>query len=201
MVMRADSPRRIRNAHQQNMSTTSSPKGPAERVERLASADSGWRRGTLVCMLCGGAALALGLLVYWIDRHPRTPSPMPFAGHVAPLHAFGALGGWLPDLVHPLAFSLFCAALMPRRPVPAYGACIAWFVVNVMFEIGQHPSISPTLAAALQPVPVLGRWLAGYFVRGTFDPGDIVAAAMGSVLAAAILHLFVLEKGHALTLG
>ncbi len=66
-----------------------------------------------------------------------------------------------------------------------------------MFELGQHPAVSQTLAAALQPIPGLGGWLAGYFVRGTFDPGDIVAAALGSLFAAAVVHRFVLEKRHA----
>jgi hypothetical protein len=69
--------------------------------------------------------------------------------------------------------------------------------VNALFELGQLAAVSQTLAAALRPIPVLGSWLAGYFLRGSFDPGDIAASALGSLSAAAVVHLFVLETPHA----
>jgi hypothetical protein len=135
----------------------------------------------------GGVALAAGVLVYVIDRsHPGA------GGSV-----FGALGGWLPSFAHTLAFSLFTAATLPPRPAARYGACAAWCAVNVAFELGQHPLIGQPLAQAL--LDMFGgsapmRWLAGYFIHGTFDARDIGAAVAGALVAATVLQ--VVDRGR-----
>jgi len=141
-------------------------------------------------MALGCLAMAGGLLVYWMQRDLRhaalIPAVAPLAGHAA----FGALGQWLPSFVHPLAFSLFTAALLPPRAGLAYGICAAWAGVNVAFEIGQHPQISAHLAGALAALPgpsVVTQALANYFVRGTFDAYDLAAAILGALLAAWVL--------------
>ena len=64
--------------------------------------------------------------------------------------------------------------------------------MNVAFEVGQHPLVSVRLAELLQGglggLPFT-QTLASYFVHGTFDPGDIVAALLGALAAAAVLRL------------
>jgi hypothetical protein len=133
----------------------------------------------------GGLALLVGVLVYVADRsHPGAS-------------LFGVLGGWLPSFAHTLAFSLFTAAALPPRPAARYGACVAWCAVNVAFEIGQLPQMGQPLSQAL--LATFGgsapmRWLAGYFVHGTFDAGDIWAAVAGALTAATVLQ--VVDRGE-----
>ena len=151
----------------------------------------GWGRPASLAAI-GLVALAVGLLVYLTDRDASKAALIPTIAWLAGSHVFGALGGWLPSFVHTFAFSLFTAAALPERSVPRYGACLAWFAVNAAFEVGQHPQISVRLAEALQDGlggSPFSQPLASYFVYGTFDYGDIVAALLGALAAAAALHL------------
>ena len=79
-----------------------------------------------------------------------------------------------------MAFGLLTAAALPTRSTLRYGGCATWGLVNVAFELGQHPAASAWWAESLQGGGVSAR-LAAYFVRGTFDPGDIVAAGVGAL--------------------
>ena len=130
----------------------------------------------LVAVAC--SALATGVVVYVADRASAPPALIaPFVlGSVGPF--FGAAGQWLPSFVHPFAFALLTAATRPRDASPAYGACAAWWAVNVIFETGQHPQFR--------------------FLRRTLDVGDILAATLGAFAAAAVIRLVHrLEEQHA----
>lgn len=148
--------------------------------------------GQLVLATIGGGALLIGMLLYATDRAASPPALLPlFAlSTVGPL--FGVAAQWLPSFIHPLAFGLLSAAAGPRSASPAYGACAAWWVVNVVFEIAQHPSIRVALADAVPSS--LGRtWpmrlLANYLDHGTFDLLDIAAATAGGLCACLVLFL------------
>ena len=148
-----------------------------------------WDRSASLAAV-GSVAFAVGLLVYLADRDPSKAALIPTVAALTGSHVFGLLGGWLPSFVHTFAFSLFTAAALPERAAPRYGACVVWFAVNVAFEIGQHPQISVRLAEALHGglgVLPFSRSLANYFVHGTFDPGDIVAALLGALAAGCVL--------------
>jgi hypothetical protein len=157
-----------------------------------------WRHPAIL-VASGCAALALGLLVYASDRGAMPGSLWPTAGAVAGRHFFGPFGQWLPSFVHTFAFALFTAAALAPSTRPRYGACLAWGAVNVAFEIGQHPRLSARLADLLQisfgDAPTT-QALARYFVHGTFDPGDIVAALLGSLAAAAVLRINQEHREH-----
>jgi hypothetical protein len=132
------------------------------------------------------------MLVYATDRDPIHVMLLPTIAslHTGPI--FGGIDPWLPSFVHPLAFSLFTAAALQRSASPAYGACAAWWAVNIAFEVGQHVQISGRVAESVQLVlgqTWLARALSNYFLRGTFDVGDIAAATAGALTAAAVLHL------------
>ena len=135
-----------------------------------------------------GLALVLGGLVYALDRG-GLPQAQLAGAMAAPW--FGAVGGWLPSLVHPFAFSLITAALRAPGAPPAYAACAAWGLVNVAFELGQHPRVGPALAARLEsafgPSGVAGA-LADYFSHGRFDSADLAAAVAGAAAAAVWLR-------------
>ena len=162
--------------------------------------DGDWEVVLLAAIAC--LALAVGVLVYLTDRDTSHAVLIPAVGALAGSHLFGALGQWLPSFVHPFAFSLFTAAALPPRSASRYGACAAWCAVNVAFELGQHPRVSARLAEALQgsfAQTALTRPLANYFLRGTFDVGDIVAAVIGAFAAAGVLHFMqrASENDHA----
>lgn len=160
-----------------------------------------WRR-TVVLVAIGGVALALGLLIYLGDRQASHALLIPTLPALAGSQLFGVLGQWLPSFVHTFAFSLFTAAALAPGSTPRYGACVAWCAVNIAFELGQHPQISARLAEALHgsfgDAPA-ARALARYFVRGTFDVGDIAAAIVGALAAAALMRLIQAhpERHHA----
>lgn len=159
-------------------------------------------RATWVLAALGGFTLAVAMLVYMADRDPAAALLFPT---IAALHGgpvFGALGAWLPSFVHPFAFSLLTAAVLPARSDWRLTACAAWGVVNVGFEVGQHPDVGARLADWLQSdgsASPLTRALSNYFVRGTFDVADIVAALLGAAAAAGVLCWMrgPLEKHHA----
>jgi hypothetical protein len=151
----------------------------------------GWRR-PLLLVVTGCAVFAMGALVYLTDRGGLHPILLPTIEVLGSGNVFGVLGQWLPSFVHPFSFSLFTVAALPARLVPPYGACAAWCAVNIAFEAGQHPQLSLHLADAVYGT--FGRtsltWpLANYFLHGTFDVGDIVAAILGALAAAGVLHL------------
>jgi hypothetical protein len=138
----------------------------------------------------GCIALALGLLVYAADRDPARALLLPAVAalHVGPI--FGAVGSWLPSFVHPFAFSLFSAAALSGSARAGYGACAAWWAVNVGFEFAQHARFSGAIARALQTTfgdATVADALANYALRGRFDPADLAAATAGSLAAAAVL--------------
>jgi len=148
--------------------------------------------GVAVLVSSGLLAMAVGLLVYLTDRDPSHTALIPAFAALAGSSLFGALGQWMPSFVHPFAFSLFTAATYPSRASAGYSACVAWWAVNVVFEVVQCPGINQPVAQAAEGI--FGRvWparlLSNYVLRGTFDPGDLMAATAGAVAAAAVLYL------------
>lgn len=153
----------------------------------------------MALLVIGCTSLAAGVLVYLSDRSPSHALLVPAVAPLSGRQLFGAIGLWLPSFVHPLAFSLFSAALLAPQPRWRYGACAFWFGVNAAFEVGQHPQVRGPLAEAVRQGlgqgPV-GRAFENYFLRGTFDLGDLIAAALGAALAACILHLLCVHREH-----
>lgn len=152
--------------------------------------DNAWWRPALLTAI-GCLALAVGLLVYLTERDASRSMLIPAIGALAGIHIYGAIGQWLPSFVHPFAFSLFTAAALPTAARYRYLACAVWFGVNVAFELGQHPRFSGLLARAIQDSfgsTLVPRALASYFVRGTFDVGDLLAVALGALAAACVLR-------------
>lgn len=144
-------------------------------------------------------ALAVGLLFYVSQRAPGSAQWLP-AWALLDGHRTGwlaAVGGWLPSFVHPFAFALLSASLRAPRTAaaaPAFGACAAWWLVGVLFEGLQHPSVasvllreSATWTAESPLASALVRPLLRFAAGGTFDVGDLVATTAGALAAAAVL--------------
>jgi hypothetical protein len=120
-------------------------------------------------LIAGGAlALALGASVYLL------------AAADLRLPLFGAL----PTLAHAVAFTLWTCALLDARRSCVVLAASAWLLIEILFEGLQsrwaHEGML-RLTAALDLGDVSHRATA--HLAGTFDPADLVAAALGSAVA------------------
>lgn len=136
-----------------------------------------------ILALVAAAALGSGVAVYTLDREAPAYF-LPTAWYLAGNNEswLSAVGSVLPAFLHTYAFVLLTAAVAPWSD-RALSICIFWFTIDFFFEFGQHLTIAPYVAAAIpawfQHLPVL-EVAKGYFLRGTFDPWDLVAIAAGS---------------------
>lgn len=147
--------------------------------------------GSLALASIAGAAITFGVAVYAFAR-PQPALFLPAAWHRPWAHGLPtALLGVLPTFVHALAMPLLTAALLqPRRKAGMRAICAAWCVVEIGFELAQHPRIGHTLLNALPADARSSALLApfAHFVRsGRFDALDIAAALLASMVACAIL--------------
>ena len=140
----------------------------------------------------GVAVLATGAAVYVLDRAPELSlvgSTISFF-HLK-VTAFGAIGQNLPSFAHVFAFVLFTAALLDGKRLTNLGVCLGWLAVDVGFELGQHPqfaeSIAKTIPAWFAHIPILDRTTM-YFLGGTFDPLDLLFAALGALTAYVVIE-------------
>jgi hypothetical protein len=146
--------------------------------------------GTRALVGGGLLVLALGLLLYWVERDVSHTLLIPRFDALQARGHLQAVAGWLPSLMHTLAFGLLTAAALPPHGAWRLGAVAAWAATNIAFEIGQHPAVSARLADALlgrSEPGVTARALAAYFRQGRFDVNDISAAVGGALIAAAFL--------------
>ncbi len=145
-------------------------------------------RDSAVPILAALGALVVGVLVYALDRVPESVYFLSASWSLAKAGQlwFGSLGGQLPEFVHVYAFALLTAAVFASSHKLALLSCAVWWALDSLVEVGQHSTISPHIVAA---VPA---WFAGipflektgpYFTHGAFDPLDLIAVAVGAVLA------------------
>lgn len=145
-----------------------------------------FRKPAVLLVLIAITALAIGLLVYLLDRQPDR---VYFLSHgLSLVHGrhplFGVMGGYLPAFVHVYAFILLTVAIAGSSNTRLLRICTLWFVIAALFESGQHPLLAPRIAAALPAwfarVPVLDN-TAAFFLKGTFDLLDLLSIALGTV--------------------
>lgn len=133
------------------------------------------------------SALAIGGLVYVIDRHGEVwflPSGLPYPQM---LSVFGILGTGLPSMTHTFAFIVFSALVWVSTRPQIYAVCGLWVVIELMMETVQLPVITDTLRAWDWDEIALGQLLVTYSTTGTFSGGDIVAIGIGAVGACWLL--------------
>jgi len=144
-------------------------------------------------LLTGLTALLMGALIYMTDRPPQTAwlvhalcGNLAVYGKLPPL--FGALGNVLPAFLHVLAFSLITAGVMVQDKKTYAWITLFWFCVNALFELGQKfpDTVVPWIARGSSGSHLLAR-TTNFFSKGTFDPLDILAFAMGAFMAYALL--------------
>ena len=124
--------------------------------------------------LSGLLVLAAGVLVYSLDRPTETVLFLPTALslHAGQAHLPPFLGGPLPTFLHTVAFGLMTAAFLRPGPKGWLAASAGWVVVNMVFELAQHPEFAVHTGLGLP---------------GFFDPLDLLAAMLGGVAAFLLL--------------
>jgi hypothetical protein len=143
----------------------------------------------------------LGSSVYLFDRSAADiyfiPSWWTLADGTPGL--FGSLGGSLPSFVHPFCFALWTSVLlMPWRVSPLL-ICLGWFGLEAALEIAQAQSLANRIIDWLPgwfaDWPILAN-VPHFFSRGLFDPGDLLAIALGSVAAYLIILFSCCSNGE-----
>jgi hypothetical protein len=140
--------------------------------------------------------LATGIAVYALDRGGAVYFLVGWTAASAETSIFGPLGDHLPTFLHTLVFILVTAAVLRPWPRLIPEICAVWLVIECLFELGQMAPFDGRIAAAVpswfESVPVL-QITADYFIRGTFDPLDILSIGLGAVIAYPLVHMCLKE--------
>lgn len=136
------------------------------------------------------AALLLGTAVYLLDRDWASSSFLaPFVDYQWPRSAvFGAVGGFLPALLHAYAISvLIIIALWPWPRARAWVWSL-WFIIASTLELLQSGSGNAWLLVLERPIGGGGivGYLKSYALQGQFDSLDMLAAGIGCFAALAV---------------
>lgn len=129
--------------------------------------------------------LTAGVMVYVLARPPGVAF-LPAAVSLYPVFPDQLLGltGPLPIFFHVGAMSYLTIGLLALDRRGALIACAGWAAFDVLFEIGQHQQVSAWLVARIpawfDQTPIL-EFARGFFVRGTFDLLDVIAALAAAV--------------------
>ena len=141
----------------------------------------------------GLSAIAVGTLVYLLDRDPTlVPFFAEFSlyGLIPPV--FGTQGFSLPTFTHAFALSLLTVALLGSRGMAALYVCCSWLAIDLVFETAQHPMIATRIGAAIDAGPT---WMSvlepvyRYTSYGTYDPLDMLSIVLGAGLAFAVIQI------------
>jgi hypothetical protein len=142
------------------------------------------------CTIIGVVTLAIGGAVYVFARDAGAVYLLP--AHLArSITEIGTVIGLLPTFLHVVAFTMLTiAAVNPKSARACIAIAFGWCAVNMLFEIGQHSSVAPIVASTVpgsfDAVPLLEN-LAPYFLNGTFDFADLLAAAIGAAASVGLV--------------
>ncbi len=139
-------------------------------------------------ILVGAGALALGLLLYLIDRPPDQTYFLFRLGLTSSLYravppVFGHFGGNLPAFLHVFAFILITGGILACGRRGSLVVAICWFATDVAFELGQKfPAWADCLIPHWFDSILLLDATRSYFRFGTFDSMDVLAVAIGAAV-------------------
>ena len=135
-------------------------------------------------ILLGFVVLLLGSLVYLFIRPaaglPFLPDYFPQLSSSPPIAS--NLAQFFPAFAHTLGFGLLTAGVLATGPLGLAASVTAWALINLGFELGQHPSVSLWIVGHLTSEPGANRLMDSvrcYFQQGTWDLGDVWAILAG----------------------
>jgi hypothetical protein len=144
-------------------------------------------------LLIGLSVLLFGMLFYYFSRSAEhtyflkilsvNPQTHKFLSPV-----FVTLANSLPTFIHVFAFSLMMAAFVASQKGGYAIVCLAWFIIDVFFELGQ--GFGDII------IPIIPGWFSNYlflenagdyFLHGRFDYLDLLSIALGALSAYMLL--------------
>ena len=132
-------------------------------------------------------ALSCGAAIYLLDREITVALvPDSLADLTLAVPLFGNLGYQLPSFFHVYAFILLTALCLPRGRNHLFTVCATWLAIECLFEFGQYPGLQGAIAEWIFSHSgdlALLKMSGHYFLNGTFDTRDLLAAALGAVAA------------------
>ena len=148
----------------------------------LANKTLHWRFGI------AAVSLSAAVAVYCLARYYPPALLVPLKATQSIFTARPELFGSLPSLFYVLAMGLLvgcCAA----TPAGARLHCSLWIGLALALEFTQHPLIAVPLSNWLPAILGDPAWtlLGPYWLRGSFDPLDLLATAGGGAIALAVL--------------
>jgi hypothetical protein len=143
------------------------------------------RNKPLAWKLCiAGFSLLAAVAVYCFTRIYPPEILEPFQAINTDLASHAGIFGSAPSFFYTLALGLVIGVCASSRSSARFH-CIMWIGLCLLLELTQHPSLSVTFTTWLSGVlPETGWNLIGpYWMRGIFDPNDLVATLIGGLIA------------------
>jgi hypothetical protein len=149
----------------------------------------------------GFSVLVFGILFYFFFRSAEHTYFLkffflnPYRIEYLP-SAVVVIGNSLPTFIHVLAFSLITAGLIAAQKGGYVLVCLAWFIIDVLFEVAQ--------AFGEVIILTVPDWFSNflflensknYFLHGRFDYLDLISITLGSVAAYTLLILTIKGNG------
>lgn len=153
----------------------------------------------IVISMTAITALCFGVLVYVFDRQAEFVYFLPgwMSLYCEQCVFFGSIGNYLPTFIHVYVFILLTAVIAVPYIVRLITVCLAWLVIDSIFEIAQLNLIAKWIGSHtptwFNNIPFLEN-TTSYFLLGTFDVLDLVSIVVGAITAYLTVS-FILE-GH-----
>ena len=141
-----------------------------------------WRLGIAAFSLFAAVA------VYCLARYYPPALLEPLQATQSILLGWPDIFGSLPSLFYILAMGLLVGSCA-TTPAGSALHCSLWIGVGIALEFTQHPLIAVPLSNWLPSILGDSLWKSTgpYWLRGTFDPADLLATVVGGAIALAIL--------------
>jgi hypothetical protein len=141
-----------------------------------------WKIG-IACL-----ALVIAVAVYCLVRLSPPVLLVPFQVTSSLLGSHPGFFGSAPALFYTLSVGLFIGVLA-SKPSSGQLHCVIWVALALCLEVSQASFIATPLATWLSGILPDAVWelIGPYWIRGVFDPFDLLATLLGGAVAMVIL--------------
>jgi len=112
---------------------------------------------------------------------------------------FGLMAGlsFYLAFIHPFAFSLIGIGLLSNTRKSRVFICLIFFIMNVLFEIGQKYKIIfiKLIPQWFSSIPILEN-TRDFFLKGTFAVEDLIGITLGSISAFICAEIISIRRGN-----
>ena len=142
-------------------------------------------------LVVASTALLAAVAVYCLVRINPPELLTPFQPTIPILVAQTGLFGSAPSFLYIFAIGLIVGSCA-STPASARTHCLIWLGLALLLEISQHPVIADPLISWLADTLFVSAWevIGPYWMRGVFDPLDMIATVAGVLVALIILTYF-----------